>query len=355
MKKLNTNFFIILFVLLLLLNLYIFTHLLNALLLGAIVAGTFYPLFEKIHNRFKLSRAMAASISCLLILILLVLPSIYLLFQLTKESVGLYHLVREGLGEAGVRDFFFGSGMGAVVIQNGLDLVGASTSLDELFQMLLAKVQSYSGQIIMQLNSIVSNIFSFLYQFIIMMIAVYGLFIEGDELKKYIFKLSPLPEREEQAILDKFNQMNYVTMVGNGVGGLIQGILAGISFWIVGLPSVVLWSTLMVILAFIPLVGISIVTIPAGIYLILKGQMIQGLFVIVFCALVALITENWFKPKFIGEKVKVNSLALLFYILAGMGAFGMLGIFYGPLLCVLFLTIGELFLKNYVPNISENN
>lgn len=355
MKKLNTQFFYVVFIALLVLNLYIFTHLINALLFGAILAGTFYPLFEKVQLRFKLSRTLASTLTCFIIFLLIVLPGIYLTVQLARESIGIYYVIREGLGEAGVRDFFFGDGLGATIIQKGLSLVGISLSGDELFQLLLSKIQSYSGQIILKLNSLLSNVFSFLYQFIIMMITIYGLFIEGEILKQYIFKLSPLPEKEEQALLDKFNQMNYVTMVGNGVGGLIQGGLAGISFWLVGLPSVVLWSTLMVILAFIPLVGISIVTIPAGIYLILKGQMAQGLFVLIFCAVVSLVTENWFKPKFIGEKVKVNSMALLFYILAGMGAFGMLGIFYGPLLCVLFLTIGEMFLKNYLPNVESKN
>ncbi|GAB4015015.1 MAG: AI-2E family transporter [Bdellovibrio sp.] len=355
MKKINIQFFYVVFIALLALNLYIFTHLLNALLFGAILAGTFYPLFEKIQLKFKLSRTLASTLTCLIILLLIVLPGVYLVFQMARESINLYNIIREGLGEAGVRDFFFGDGIGATVIQKGLNLIGVSLTGDELFQMLLAKVQSYSGQFILKINSLLSNIFSFLYQFIIMMITIYGLFIEGETLKQYIFKLSPLPEKEEQALLDKFNQMNYVTMVGNGVGGLIQGGLAGLCFWIVGLPSVVLWSTLMVILAFIPLVGISIVTIPAGIYLILKGQVAQGIFVLVFCAIVSLITENWFKPKFIGGKVKVNSMALLFYILAGMGAFGMLGIFYGPLLCVLFLTIGELFLKNYLPTVEVKN
>jgi len=52
-----------------------------------------------------------------------------------------------------------------------------------------------------------------------------------------------------------------------------------------------------------------------------------------------------------GKRIKVNSLLVLFYIIAGMGTFGMAGIFYGPLLCIIFLTMVDIFQEYYLPKI----
>lgn len=170
-----------------------------------------------------------------------------------------------------------------------------------------------------------------------------------------LFKISPLPATDEQNILDKFNQMNFVTMVGNGVGGLIQGSFAGLVFWMAGLSSVFLWTTVMIILAFIPLVGISLITIPATIYLFVTGKTLTAIALIVSTNVVALIVENWFKPKFIGKSVQVDGILVFIYIIAGMSLFGMAGIFYGPLICIIFMTTIEIYLKNYLPELQKND
>ena len=103
----------------------------------------------------------------------------------------------------------------------------------------------------------------------------------------------------------------------------------------------------MVILAFIPLVGISVVTIPASIYLWIKGRVVASIVLFIFCTAVALWTENIFKPKFIGSKVQVDSLVMLFFIMGGMSLFGMAGIFYGSIVCILLLTMIELYHEKY--------
>jgi predicted PurR-regulated permease PerM len=146
--------------------------------------------------------------------------------------------------------------------------------------------------------------------------------------------------------------MNFVTLICNGIGGIIQGLLAGLGLWLVGFESIFLWSTVMVILAFIPLLGISIITIPATIYLYATGKHTAATLFFIYTSVVALIVENWFKPKFMGKRIKVNSLLLLFYIIAGMGTFGMAVIFYGPLVCIIFLTMVEIFQDYYLPKFS---
>ena len=70
-----------------------------------------------------------------------------------------------------------------------------------------------------------------------MLLVIFGLFSEGKTLKSFVFRLSPLPDSWEQLIVDKFNQMNYVTLVCNGIGGVLQGGLAIIGFALAGIGS----------------------------------------------------------------------------------------------------------------------
>ena len=153
--------------------------------------------------------------------------------------------------------------------------------------------------------------------------------------------------------MEKFNQMNFVTLVGNGIGGLIQGTLAGMALWMAGIESIFLWTTAMVILAFIPMVGMSVIYVPAGIYLWFSGKITEAIAVLTFCTLVAFWVEQWFKPKFVGKRVAMHSVLVFLAILGGMTVFGFLGIFYGPLIMSIFLTFVDLYKKRYGHEIPE--
>ncbi len=349
----NTRVFLIIFTLVLTINIWLFQPMLHSFAFGAIIAGAFYPLFLKIEKKMKNHREWAGLLACLIIFLIIVLPLIYLIIQLSKETVGLYSQIKSALETGEVQNFFFGDGLAALLVEKGLEFFNSDLTKQDIYQMVLTKAQSYSGLLFNTINGWLGNMVTFFFNFFIMMMVVYGLFIEGEALKKWFFRLSPLPDAEEQIVLEKFKQMNFVSLVCNGVGGLIQGILAGIGFWFAGVNSLFFWSTAMVILAFIPLVGISVVYLPTCLYLYLSGSQTTAILLFIYCTLISLVVENWFKPRFIGTRVKVSGLLLLFYIIGGMGAFGMAGIFYGPLLCIILLTTVELFQENYLPKLQN--
>ena len=349
----NTRVFLLIFTLVLIINVWLFWPMFHSVAFAAILAGIFYPLFLKISKKINHRKDWASLLTCLVILHLIVLPLIYIIIQLSKESVGLYSQAKLVLDKGEVRNFFFGDGPVARLVQKGIEIFDLNLTKQDVYLMVLNKTQNYSGLLFDTVNGWVGDMLSFLFQFFVMMIIIYGFFIEGEELKEWSFKLSPLPDDEDQIIFDKFKEMNFVTLVCNGIGGLIQGLLAGLGFWLAGIDAIFLWSTVMTILAFIPLVGISFVFIPTCLYLYLSGQVATAIILFIYCFFVSLIVENVFKPRFIGTRVKVSGILLLLYIIAGMSVFGMAGIFYGPLLCVIFLTMVELFREKYLPKLQS--
>ncbi len=326
----------------------------HSLAFAAIIAGTFYPLHIKIKQKFKVHPEISAAITTSIVTFVILIPLVFMLFQVSKEGVNLYANVKSSLSVTQVKNFFIGDGTFAEAARKISDILELDIDLNTLYESGLAKFQTYTGKVFGTVNKIVSDVFNFLFQFLIMIVAIFSLFLDGDKMKRFFFDLSPLPDYQEQMILEKFSQMNYVTLVCNGLGGIIQGGLAGIGMLMAGLSSVFLWTTVMIVLAFIPLVGISIVTIPACIYLFAIGKTTTAIILFLYTSTIALVVENWFKPRFMGPRVKVNSLVLLFYIVAGMQTFGMAGIFYGPLLCTIFLAMVELFNEHYLPQLYRN-
>lgn len=319
----------------------------GALIFAAILAGVFFPVFNKIASQPGISQKIASVLTCLLITIIVIIPLGFVIVSLSKEVVGLYQLIVKGLEQEQINDFFFGQGLGASALKKVNDLFEVQIELSSLKLKLLDSAKGASGFLLKSLNSILGNIFSFLLNIALMMVTIFSLFIEGPALKKYIFSLSPLENEHEQNILDKFNQMNYVTIVCNTIGGIIQGGLCGLIIWMAGIHSAFLWTVTMSVLAFIPLVGVSIITVPCSVVLILTGSKAAGIFVLISTSLISFAVENWFKPKFIGQRIQINSTLVLLTIVGGMGVFGMAGIFYGPLIAIIFLTVMGIYERNY--------
>jgi predicted PurR-regulated permease PerM len=128
---------------------------------------------------------------------------------------------------------------------------------------------------------------------------------------------------------------------------LIQGTAGGILFSVFGLKSPFMWGVIMSLLAFIPIIGVGVVFIPAAVFLFLKGRIAAGIFFIVFYILLTVSVDNLLKPKLVGHQVKIHTLLVFFSIIGGLKLFGILGIIYGPLVVTAFLTLTDIYYASY--------
>jgi predicted PurR-regulated permease PerM len=180
-----------------------------------------------------------------------------------------------------------------------------------------------------------------------MLLICFYLFVDQKRLLSFIFDLSPLPDDQDQILFRKFKDMAGAILIGNGLCGLIQGVLGGAVFAIFGLRSPILWGVIMTLLAFLPIVGIGAVFIPAALYLMLKGRMAAGVFFIIFYIVLSGGVEYLFKPKLVGKRVQMHTLLVFLSIIGGLQLFGILGIIYGPLVVTGFLTLTDIYHTSY--------
>ena len=192
-----------------------------------------------------------------------------------------------------------------------------------------------------------ANIVNFVVNFCFMLLIVFYLLIDSQRLVSFIVGLSPLPDDQDEKLIQKFKDMAAAILLGNGLGGLIQGTLGGIVFAFFGFRSPFLWGVIMTLLAFLPIVGVGVVFMPAALYLILQGRLAAGIFFIVFYIVLSGGIEYFFKPKLVGKRVQMHTLLVFLSIIGGLKLFGILGIIYGPLVVTAFLTLTDIYESSY--------
>jgi predicted PurR-regulated permease PerM len=127
------------------------------------------------------------------------------------------------------------------------------------------------------------------------------------------------------------------TIKGSGVVGVVQGVMGGITFLIVGLESALFFGVLMTIFALVPVIGAGAVYAPVGLWLLVAGEVWQGVFVLVVGFFVISSADNVLRPILVGRDTGIPDWIILVTTLGGISFLGFSGIVLGPLVAGLFL------------------
>ncbi len=312
--------------------------------------------FEPVYNFFckKFSDQFASMVTCVLVALLIFVPLVFFVGSLSSEAYALFQLTKGTNLAVKFTEFVEGNALLAR-LKILLEGYGFELKLGEFGN----ELSRFGGTIALfvynQASSWAANVLNFIFNFVMMMLIIFFLLIDRKALLNYLMRLSPLPEEHERKLIAKFEAISMAILVGNGVCGLLQGVLGGVVFAFMGFSSPVIWGVVMAILAFLPIVGIGLILGPAALVLLLQGNVGQGIGMIVFYVFLSFSVEYLLKPKMVGEQVKMHTLLVFLSIIGGLQVFGFLGIIYGPLIVTGFLTLADIYLDNYdecVKNIS---
>lgn len=316
----------------------------SSLVLAFVLTGTFYPIYDFLAK--KLRPVPASVITCVLIFLVVFVPAAFLVGALSREAYGLYLTGTSKATSQELRQLFQNSRI-IEHVEGFLANYDIKLSAEHLNSGLTELGRTVGLFLYEQVSTFGSNVLKFLVNFAFMLLVIFFLFIDGKRLIDFLVELSPLPDDQDRKLMTKFHEMAAVVLVVNGISGLIQGILGGAVFAVFGLNSPLLWGSIMAILAFFPIVGISVVFIPASVYLFLVGRIGAGIFFIVFYLVVSSLIEYVIKPKLVGNRVQIHTLVVFIAVLGGLKVFGILGIIYGPLVMTAFLTLTDIYRSSY--------
>lgn len=342
-------FFLALFILSIVLLGWLMMPFFSILVMASVVAWAFYPVHAFITVKNTINPPFAAALTCILIFFILFIPIIFFTGVLSKEAYNLYLMGKSAVISGRIQSLLESSHvLGALEKANVvLANINMNITVDDLNTGIM-NLGKFIGKLLFdQLKAITSNVLNFVINFFFMLLVVFFLLLDGKKLVRFIADLSPLPEHEDEILLFKFRDMAGAIMIGNGLSGLIQGVAGGVVFAAFGLASPYLWGLLMSLFAFLPIVGIGVVFVPASLYLFLVGRFGAGIFFIVFYAILTTSIEYLVKPKIVGSRVKMHTLIVFLSIIGGLKMFGILGIIYGPLIVTAFLTLVDIYHANY--------
>jgi predicted PurR-regulated permease PerM len=318
----------------------------SILILSFLLTGLFQPVFRFFNERLRFSGQFSSLVTCFFIIIVVFVPLMMFVIALSKEVLGIYPLIKgknlalmmqqllaENQIVARIKDFFAGF---------GIELH------PERFTSFFSEFGKVAGMFLYdQASSWAANIMNFVFSFFMMVIVIFFLLIDQERFISYILELSPLPDQQERQLFRSFEEIAKAVLVGNGLCGLLQGFLGGAVFLLLGISSPILWGGVMAILAFLPIVGIGLVLVPAAFILFLKGSAGAAIFMLFFYAALSFSVEYLLKPWMVGERVKMHTLLVFLSILGGLSVYGVLGIIYGPLIVTTFLSLADIYRNNY--------
>lgn len=346
------------FVLLLLLSTILVAHLLKGFLAPVVLALAIVSIFGPLHKRFlrffNQRSYVAASLSTLLALLCLVIPLAIFFIALIQQAIVLYQAT-ERISTAGNITHWMAT------LENWLESLrlhllgfGIKIAPHKIINFGLSFVQEAGQHVSSSIGLIATNLVSLVFNFVLTIALVFVFFVSGGSTKSFLMELVPIPHEEKEMIVKRFQALSSAVFIGNGLISILEGIIGGILCFAFGISGALIWGVSITLAAFLPLVGASVVIIPIAVYLFLNGQVWQAFVFAGLNGIQLLVLEMFIKPGFIGTKSQMHAVLVFLSIIAGIQVYGLLGLFYGPLLVTIFLSLAEIYKDHYRPILLKN-
>lgn len=350
LKNFNTYFFFVILLAISALTFFIFQPFMIAILLAAVFAIVFqrpYKFFVKITGgRSKISALLTSVLGIIIFMGLFLMIAGLIaneaanLFQDSSKAGNAYLTYIDPV----VNNINKNPLLKSLGFENLVNSESINKSVSQLGQGAFGILQkTYQG------------IAHFLFLILVMFFTLYYFLVGGRDLVKKIMFLSPLRDSHEKLLVEKFISISRATVKGTLVVGLVQGSIGGITLALVGVPSAITWGVVMVFLSLIPMLGTSLVWFPAGIIMLLAGNVWQGAVILAVGFGVISIIDNFLRPELVGKDTQMHPLVVFFATLGGISLLGFLGFIIGPIIVALFITLWNIYAVEFKSQLKKYN
>lgn len=319
-----------------------------ALLWAGVLVTVTYPLYTRVLERVQKPQ-VAAALMCvglsLGVLLPLTLVLLIMIGDLREGSENLTHFLRS-------IDFEQLKHLQGPLFDNPImgklrDLIQRNVDIEHLDLRNAGSqgMQSVSQFVIKRSRGVLGAVGHFAFTLILTELSLFFLFRDGRRFMAFVRRLIPLAPAKKDLIFARTREVIQATIYGSMGTAVVQGLIGGVLFLLLGLPSAVLWAVVMTLSSFLPLAGTSLVWAPAALWFLADGHPVKAVIMVAGGLFISTV-DNFIRPVLIrsvsSSDNQLNTLVLFMSVLGGIKVFGFLGIVLGPLLVVLFLTLLEL-------------
>jgi predicted PurR-regulated permease PerM len=313
-----------------------FSPFLLAILRAIVLSIVFYPLYEFIRTRAR-SENIAAVVVVIISLLLFVGPLTYMSYLLAGEASQIIKSLNE-------------PGLSALLLENS-NIKARVEDLARLLNIPSAEISNALEGLSLSVKKSLMNFFHkeareavhAIVSYFIMLFTIFFLLRDGKLFVSMIYKLLPLSELHKDHLITRIREVVVSTMYGGVMIALLDGVIGGISFYLLGVPSPILLGFALSIFSFIPIIGAFTIWGPVTAYLFLSASTVKGIIMAVIGGVViAGIIDHIVKPRVLGQRAKIHTVLIFFGVLGGIHLFGVIGFVAGPLVIAMLLVVMQI-------------
>lgn len=316
---------------------------LQPLFWAVIFATLFFPLFVHLRRRLGGRASLAAALTLLTIVLVVLLPLALIGTAVTNEAAAFYERVSSG--EIDLREYLRRFEEMMPVVSNYMEQYGVS--VEDIKDNLSSVAVSASRLVASEALVIGQNALTFTVQLFLMLYVLFFFLRDGEAILEELVRVLPLGNARERRLISKFAQVSRATIKGTLVVGVVQGTMGGLLFWVLGVPGPVFWGVIMTVLSLLPAVGSVLVWGPAALILIVSGAWVKGIVMIGVGTLIIGLVDNVLRPVLVSRDTQIPDFLVLLATLGGLTAFGLTGFVIGPIIAALFLVVWDMFGEEY--------
>ena len=322
----------------------------SAILSGVLLAFAVYPVYH-LTKKYVPNDTFRAVIITGMLFILLTMPFVYILSNVTRQSVfeesdQLFRTIKTKLMTGNVLGLECENKKSFVCKLNEDIKVWLKTEKVQIY--LTSVAEQVINHITATLIDILLTIPSIILSLIISILATFYFLRDGKFLSERLIQLLPLRGHHREELFTKAYNITYAVVYGTLLIALIQAVYAGIGFSILRFPNSIFLSVMIGFASLIPYLGAWIIWVPAILYYIIiqsvAGNISLGYWTILIIFAISIsIVDNVVKPFLIGNHAKVNALLIFVGVIGGMMLFGVLGFIFGPIVLALTQVLLEMY------------
>jgi len=306
------------------------------IIFGALLAFIFVPLYKWFYKRIK-SANLTASLMVIILLLIIIIPLWFLTPMLIEQSFKILQATLQ-------IDF-------VTPLKNLFPQFFASEQFSvQISSVVSGFVTNAMNSIMSELTDILLNLPTISMQLLVVFFTFFFVLRDGDKISDYVKSLLPFPKEIEKKLFEYSSQITKSVIYGQVLIGILQGFIAGIGFFIFGVPNALFLTLVAMFMGILPILGTPVVWAPVAIFMFLGGNNFGAWGVIVF-GMISSTIDNILRPIFVAKMTKIHSGIVLVSMIGGLLFFGILGFVLGPLIVAYLLIVLELYRKKPVPGL----
>lgn len=328
-----------------------FRPFLMPILWAMILAHLMFPVHDRFARLLRGKEMLSAALMTLAIMLIVVLPVVMMSIVLVDEAIHAQKAIATWIESGGIKRL--------PELIAGLPVVGdilnrAGISQINIGEKLASSVETLKTFVVQQGAVFAMNLLELALNFLIMIIVLFFLLKDGHAVVTALYRLIPFQPPHKKRILARVDKTVRAVVKGIVITAVAQGLMAGLAYWFLDVPFPILLIGITAIVSPIPLGGAALVWLPVALYLFWIGPAWTGVAMIVWGVGVVSMVDNFLKPILIGKEAELPLILLLFSLLGGLAAYGLIGLFIGPVILGLLLTMLEIYEQDYLPDESSS-